>query len=828
MSQSPADVGRLRARLGRLRARVRAILLAQGAGRLLAAAFGVLVLWFVADFALDLPLGVRRFLRLGLLDRPPELQVLVWLPLLAVAAFLAIGLARGARPVAALFAFLAAGLVGLLVWVAARAFGPLRVRLGDDDLALGVELRYPDLRDRLAGALDFERETRAPSRGESVGMMQAVLAEASEATRRLAFGRAARGASALRWLGAAAGALLVAGTVRVALPEETSLWARRALWLEDVPWPRLTTMRAVDLATDGPVAHEPDRAYPVALGRSLTVYAQALGDVPDEAWLLDLAPGQQPLPRRMYPVPQRPDLFAFEFRDVRRPFAFALQGGDDLDDVPTWRVEITVPPAAVGVETTVTWPEHLGGRVVRVHGGNALVPEGSRLAVRFETSEPVSEARVAIDEAIVDAKPETVSGDAPSDRAFSFQFTAERTTAWRLFLRTPDGKTNDPAADAFEVRVEPDAPPALDWLHPRASVDATPTGRVPLLFAAHDDHGVAQMWLDLRRASGEPVRHALEPYAGLGEEDAPALPVAALDGPLGRRDVAAYLPLDLARLPAAEGAAPADEGRFALRFPARDARGQVRESEWMHVDVRAPARLERNLVDRRNDVRSMFDAIRREQHTRRGEVAELGREPLGRAEADLLKTVRFAQGRIAMDADRAARDLIEVFNGIVYNRVTAAAPTARVLSILDRHHRSTYGRAPEAPDGGAPAWRGDPVFPYPVYEEIVAAWRERSIYDTALLDRMLAVVAEAVEIASHLAPAAQLAAEQASSGAGADVSALIAAQDRVLEALDRLLASMGGWQSLQDLTMLLRGIIEQQRALVPSPEPQPPPGEGGR
>src|SRR5690242_16229679 len=66
-------------RLARLRARVRGIAMRAGAARVLMLAVGCFALSFLADRWLDLPLGVRRFLRLGLLDQPSWMPTVVWL-----------------------------------------------------------------------------------------------------------------------------------------------------------------------------------------------------------------------------------------------------------------------------------------------------------------------------------------------------------------------------------------------------------------------------------------------------------------------------------------------------------------------------------------------------------------------------------------------------------------------------------------------------------------------------------------------------------------------------------------------------------------------------
>ena len=67
---APSSVVEIRRGLGSLRRRIRTIFALIGGAHVLIALVGAVVLFFLADYFLDLPLGVRRFVRLGLLDQP--------------------------------------------------------------------------------------------------------------------------------------------------------------------------------------------------------------------------------------------------------------------------------------------------------------------------------------------------------------------------------------------------------------------------------------------------------------------------------------------------------------------------------------------------------------------------------------------------------------------------------------------------------------------------------------------------------------------------------------------------------------------------------------
>jgi len=823
MPDSPS-VSQIVQRLRALRARIRGIFAVVGIARLGSVVLGSLGLFFLADWLLDLPLGVRQFVRLGLLDQPKWLSALPWLLCLALCGFFAYVFTRAHRGIAGLFAFLTAGIVGIWIWYAIRALAPLRVRLSDEEMAMTVEEHYRHLNDRLAASLDFERELRAPSRGESPAMMRAVVADAVKAAEGLSMHDAASGKRAALWAGGLMGVACVAFILVAVMPATIGLWWERSIELRNTPWPRATTMSAVSIDAAGNVLDwDPAKPYTVALGRPLTIHARAIGKVPNEAFLVDLIDGQQPLARRMFAVPEIEGVFAFEFRDVRRPFAFVLKGGDDEDEEPLYRVEITIPPHVLSIESTITYPAYLGGTSETFAHGNVTAPEGSQVAVAFTTSMDVAEAKLVIGE---DVRP--VQSGTP--RSFTFEFEADATLTYRLALKTPDGKSNDPAADTYEVRVRRDQAPSVEWVFPRQTMEVTADGRLPLLVRARDDHAITHLALEARIASDEIVRFPLiefgtEPSVDLTDAER-ANVTAGTDGPYGRTQVLTYVPLDLSKLRTPEGDPLLPPARMAFRLVAQDSREQTREGEWNYVDVFGAAELARGLSGRRSNARSEVGRVYTEQTIRRDELKEVMNGPVGPAELSLLKEIRFTQGKLAQDADRATRGLIEIFNSFIYNRLGARKPTNEILFLLDRHHRATYGVLPAGDAatlppgvGSARAWQGDPAFPYALYEEIIAMRKDK--VDKGLITRLIAVIDDAVRVGAYLAPEAHRAATRAVSGTKEDLQAALDAQNAHLAALDRLLDSMRRWKSLSDVTAFLHRLIQEQKSLGASIEGDP-------
>ena len=127
-------------RIDDLRRTMRRRFLLDGLLVLAATALGLVVLSFAFDRLLDLPLGVRAV-------------------------------------------FNGAIVIIVLVTVYRRVIRPLSVPLTDEGLALAIEARRPDMRDRVISALQFARQIEDPENEESPELMLALLEETADLAR---------------------------------------------------------------------------------------------------------------------------------------------------------------------------------------------------------------------------------------------------------------------------------------------------------------------------------------------------------------------------------------------------------------------------------------------------------------------------------------------------------------------------------------------------------------------------------------------------------------------------------------------------------------------
>jgi hypothetical protein len=179
-----------------------------------------------------------------------------------------------------------------------------------------------------------------------------------------------------------------------------------------------------------------------------------------------------------------------------------------------------------------------------------------------------------------------------------------------------------------------------------------------------------------------------------------------------------------------------------------------------------------------------------------------------------------------------------IFTAYAYGRLGAEVPTATILAILDRRHRATFPRA--AADRGARAASSgeatedaDDVFPWAAFREIVAARRDHTLFDTGVIDKIVTVLEHVVDAAADRGPAAHDLATRVARD-GTELATLRAAMGAWRASLDASVAAMAEWQSLAELTLFVRRLVEEQERIdrdlkgLDTGAPKPGSAPGGR
>ncbi len=384
--------------------------------------------------------------------------------------------------------------LGLLTAIALGARWVLRAvrssRFRPVQMALQLEQTFPQLRGRLASAVEFLGEREDDPLAGSAELRRATVREAATDIDRIKLNdaldaRPARRASLL--MAFSAGLVVLLALVNPQVARIATL--RLANPLSDIEWPRVN-----QLAFKTDVERLPrGRTFEVEVidtgGASLPDdclvqyrYQNPDGSVSEESEPL-IPLGGQLLARR---------------EGVDRPFEYRAVGGDD--HLMRWRsVELVEPPILAAGNLTLHFPDYTGWPA-RESELNTRALVGTKIAIDATSTTPLSTATVRLGED--QALPATLSADGlqitlPSD-AESALVVKESTTYW-FDLEDRAGFRSTPTPK-YEIRSVPDALPTASIEHPQGNIFVTVDAVLPVAIEAHDDLAIARVSLDYLRS----------------------------------------------------------------------------------------------------------------------------------------------------------------------------------------------------------------------------------------------------------------------------------------------------------------------------------------
>jgi hypothetical protein len=750
--------------LAALRARLRGVRLVRAVAVIATGVAAALVVSFLLDRFLDLPLAVRA----------------VHLVLVLV------------------------GLGALAAWVSR----PLRTRVDDLELAQALEDVVPELGDRVASALDFERRLDDPAERESREMMRVVIRQAAAFVQRVSPGVLVDARPAKRAAAIGLGAAVVFVATATVAPSDFSLWVRRGILLQDVDWPRRTHIRVLDFPADAPriVTH----------GDDLQVVAEVDGKRPRELLLhyeaLEFGDeGEAPSvtetdTRRMFPIEDEDGetgRYSFQFRAISTSFRFWVTGGDDDDEEPVYTVRSLIPPRIASIAGRVTYPAYSSLAPATVREASFDVLEGSQVRLELRANMPLASARMIHENGAVEDLALEGEGD-----AMTLDLRPFEDVSFHLELTAATGQSNREDEDRFLIRAVPDREPTVRVLFPLGRLYRTPDGIVPVKAVLTDDFGVAAATLDIESEDAVLLSSRLHPPA----DTADGTPQEATK----RIDV--YRPLELASL--ATGDEPAAKPGEVLRLLVRatDNDKQETTAPELTIEVLSPEELERRLAQRQVGLRDQLTQLRTHQRRTLDGIrtlrAALDDRAPDAAERDRGRDLQVDQGRVTNEIDQFLRGIHRVFDAYVLNRLGSIPTIDRLLPLYDE----ALAR---------PVDDGEEVFPRDLYTRIVEEKRERRLYDPEILGTLLDIMDIGDLTLFDLSPGVYEALRTWSDGDDARPEMLAEAQRRseeLEEKLRELDRRMDRWEDLNEIIELARQIEIRQRELADPLDP----GRGDR
>jgi hypothetical protein len=429
-------------------------------------------------------------------------------------------------PYAARLAFAAIGLsvVGYVFYK--HLIRELRKIQDDDEIALRIESRNPDLRNRLISTLQLSREAGS---GAYVGSPELIAALESETLRMsepLDFFRIINKELLIRMGVVAVLVLAIKAALVVRYPEYFSALGVR-LVRPNAQFPTRTHFKMIKVKGGGfeRILAPLKETGMVPRGEELVVEVTAEGDIPQEAGTL---------------------LFRSTTRDGAVPIELQPLGGavfrgalakalDDMDlivelgDARSERLPIKVlarPEVDVNASGDCIQyalpaytkeapppPEKFGGLSTLI---------GSTADVRFVPTKSLAEARLERNDGQSFSFQKRMGQRSVKDKDGNVtqvpeewwefpKFPVDKNGSFHLALKDTDGLTNSQPPVEYAIEARPDIQPFIRMVKPTRDLTVTPVAKVNVTFTARDDWGLRTVWLCYRLQTGEAAASGTAP-----------------------------------------------------------------------------------------------------------------------------------------------------------------------------------------------------------------------------------------------------------------------------------------------------------------------------
>jgi hypothetical protein len=170
-----------------------------------------------------------------------------------------------------------------------------------------------------------------------------------------------------------------------------------------------------------------------------------------------------------------------------------LTSGSRSSDTVTVRVRLPVFLGSLSV--TARYPSYLGleNEPLPTGGDTLLLPAGTRLDTKGETTAPLAQAAWAVGERVESLR--------VTATRFEGSFAPSQSGEYRLALVTASGAALAGDTVRLPIRIIPDSAPTVEIPVPGADTLAPLSLKVPLMVDVRDDHGVTAVTLESKRIS---------------------------------------------------------------------------------------------------------------------------------------------------------------------------------------------------------------------------------------------------------------------------------------------------------------------------------------
>lgn len=374
-----------------------------------------------------------------------------------------------------------------------RLMQPLVVQLSDEEIALAVERKSPELEQALISSLQFDVDlAQEGSRSiESRELKARVVQDMRDRLHAIPFARAIDARRVRKFALGIVTMLVFFGAWAGIDTQSLGIWASRNVFLTNTDWPRYTTL-AFAGAEDGVVR--------LPQGDALTVRVDVQGPVPDQMFL-DYAFGEaggdgdagtEPMSRT------GDGEFSWSIDSVLEDLTLTVQGGDSLP--VELRVQIVERPRIDDLGIRVTLPDYMEREPYDVPPteGELRLPRGAMLTLSGTSQKDLQQAFLLFGN---DRKvPLTLGGDG---RSFGGDFRPEQTGLLTIDVIDSDslGAGTPPK---LLLRVGEDKPPTIESRLRGIGSAISFKARIPVELKVRDDFGLREVGAVMRAVEDTP------------------------------------------------------------------------------------------------------------------------------------------------------------------------------------------------------------------------------------------------------------------------------------------------------------------------------------
>ncbi len=704
----------------------------------------------------------------------------------------------------------------LVVALRRRVLYPLTRAFGRDDVALALERRFPDLRQRLISAvqLNDSLQREGELRNQSAGMIEQLIAETAQEARQLNLrdlldtGRTARlwGLSATL-----AGILLI---TFIANPTASGIFLER-LFGFSTDYPHLTALH-IELPETGyeyMIERSDGRAVTIRLaaGADLPVLVRAEGVIPREVQLG--VSGGRGMPPAIAMTARGAGRFRHVFRRVHDSFTFHAMGGDDPRGDLDVEVITIEPPRVSTILTRISYPKYTQKEPSQSTGGNVQALVGSTVEITVTATAAVKQTSISFLDSgkTVELTPFELEDDSGRTRAYRGEFVISESDRYQVKLTSPDGLGN-PHPGTYPVTAIKDHSPVGRVLIPSNDDIAMllPNAVIPVRIEAGDDYGLTAIKLITKTGRDAFTKtHTL-----FDQKPDPENPLPTDSVFTALIEVSELSKASSATAPAAgssqgEGDPIKTGDGVQLAITLSDNREPQSQSTSLaetRLHIVSQADLARRIASHYRRIRESVEKAIALQEDRAARLIEVN-EALSQGEKlsqlrPVLLSVEVGQGRILTTSRQIHREFMRSFNVHLFNRLETSIHAPRVMELYSQYHQEHSDREALLPGF------------YRSLSEEQRAGRLGAMENT--LDPILRMIERGDKIAVQLAPDAVRTVEAA--GAASDLATLKTLMPKVKELQDAILVQLlalrerlDEWNEFQDVIFSARAIRDRQK-----------------